>query len=351
MTKIKFFLGFIVMLSIGWMIYFNNTSQQEESPINVKELTKDDVTIVSNNKNLNEFNTIENADTSTVYTLGLDFIPDQNEISMEEDYITPYLLLKNGSSDVIRGTYVIESGKEGNKISLVALQGLQNAKIRPRNSEEWCSSLIVPYEKNSQTEVDIEISWDSNQSQKDLFIIPLDHGMNNYHNDSFIGSARAPVFLNKPDISKELIDKQSSLIQKDLPQNRYPNARLADGDKQIIHTVFDNGKTYLTKPFTYLKLESVPYDDTISLLLIDETGKIDVLEKELQIKAGKETYVDLSKIPSILETADKKKYIFLANNFNEESLADFKAVEQNKKPFFTTFHILIELFPQQQLKK
>ncbi|MDT2287761.1 hypothetical protein P7H17_19210 [Paenibacillus larvae] len=114
----------------------------------MKELTKDDVTIVSNNnKNLNEFNTIENADTSTVYTLGLDFIPDQNEISMEEDYITPYLLLKNGSSDVIRGTYVIESGKEGNKISLVALQGLQNAKIRPRNSEEWCSSLIVPYEK------------------------------------------------------------------------------------------------------------------------------------------------------------------------------------------------------------
>ncbi|MDI3312328.1 MAG: hypothetical protein QJR05_13000 [Thermoanaerobacterium sp.] len=288
-------------------------------------------------------------DDSEKYSQVKAFIPNENNIeylNIKGDKYS-YIKIKNTES-VIKGKIILENNTDSNmKIKSFFIQGNKIAKVKTSKSKEWKSSVLYDVEPKSSVEISIDIQWDK-EGEKEITFFPLDYtSPNDRYNGGNLSTVRYFVLDDDININKDMLAKQSFQLETEINevQNFFPIPSWIGNDNNEVEFIVKEEKLYTKTPISGLKLEPVPYDTDIDVLLIDEQGNMSTLFQNLKISKNKPTLIHLD--PETLQKvneSNKKYYFILVNNRGLDILLDMKAVDLGLKPFPTTYQSIIEFY-------
>lgn len=101
-------------------------------------------------------------------------------------------------------------------------------------------------------------------------------------------------------------------------------------------------KIFTKNPISKLKLDAIPYDTEIDILLIDELGNVSLMFEKVKIKKNQSTLIPLDS--EVLNELNIKKYFIILNNRGKDMIFDMKALDLKLKPFTTTYQSVIEFY-------
>ncbi|WP_429843806.1 hypothetical protein [Brevibacillus sp. FIR094] len=271
----------------------------------------------------------------------------KKEYSLSDDESFKYYI-NDDKSTIIKGKYVIDTTDKSNKVTFIALQGNSSALVRLENDVEWYSSLNITYPANSTLVLPIEIKWDP-QGEEELTIFPLKHENPDFYNGANLGLLRYLVLNNVDEaIPQSMVNSQvninSSLLNKK-GISYFPVPSWYDPTNNKIKLVLNEGRLLSNKQPSTLTLASLPYSTMVDMIMIDEFGKVILVNSNIQVKEDQITNITLpDKTLNMLNQGNQRKFVILLNNRSREMLADMMAIKQLGKAYPTTFQLVIEYY-------
>lgn len=329
------------------------------SNINSNLYTKKDILNLSNkeikvNNNVHKLldNSSEISESSEPYTLASGFIPD--EIWKENLKLNggkeQFMYLKSKTNDNITGTVVYDNATDKViNITTIFLQGNKNAMIKLKGSTDWKPAIYLSVPADSTVEFEIEINWNSNGSEE-LTFFPLNHSNEeNRYNGGNLGVFRFFVMNKKEVLTKEMLKNQSFNLPSNFNMEKetvFPSPSWMGSTSFNPNYISQNNKRYTKEKIKGIRLDPIPYNTTVDIIWIDEFGNTNLLADNIEIKKRQSTEINIEK--EILEDIYKtnnRQFLLVLNNRGQNILADIKAVDQNNKPFPTTYQGIIEIYP------
>lgn len=325
-------------------------SQDKESLLELTSSSKD-IEISSNMEFLK--GSEEVVDSLNKFSQVKAFIPNENYLQHErvkEDYFQFISLPENHS--LISGKLIFENNTEENmKVQSLFLQGNKKAMIKTTSSQEWSSSILYDVPPKSSVKINIDIKWDE-KGMPELTFFPLDHtSAIDRYNGANLSTFRYFVLDKVFSIDRKVLEEHSFELEnlEDIENaSFYPIPTWIGIDNEEIEYIVKNETLFTKEKVSGLKLDAVPYDTEVDLLLIDEFGNTTVLFQNVKIHKYKSTIVDLS-----TETLEKmsrdhnKNYIMIINNRGVEMLVDLKSLDRDLKPFSTSYQSIIQFYKNQ----
>ncbi|MDT0150337.1 MULTISPECIES: hypothetical protein [Priestia] len=278
------------------------------------------------------------------------FIPNDEYKQYENVQGEKFLFLKiPKNKSFISGKIKYENNtKEKMKIQTLFLQGNNVAKIKPSNSSNWKSAITYNVPRKSSVTIDVDIKWDVSGMQE-LTFFPIDQTSNiNRYDGGSLSNYR--FFVQSKDISmdKQLLKDQSfNMNQTELSneQNFFPIPSWVDNEKKELKLVTKDNKIFTKGRIEGLKLDKIPYNTKVNMLLVDEYGNTSLLAKSIDINKNKSTFINIDSNKSKKIYGSKnRKFVIIFNNRGEEMLADLKTLDMHRKPFSTSYQGVIEVY-------
>lgn len=341
----------IIVSFIIFIIGCSNINENLYTKKDTLNLSNEEIKVNSNVHKLLD-NSSKISESSVPYTLASGFIPD--EIWKEKLQLKggkeQFIYLKKKTNDNITGTVIYDNSTDkAINITTIFLQGNTNAKIKLKGSPEWKPAIFLSVPADSTVEFEIEINWDSH-GLEELTFFPLNHSNEeNRYNGGNLGLFRFFVMNKKELLTSKMLKNQSF----DLPSNfNMDNESIFPSPSWMGSTSFNpkyithNNKSYTKEKIKGLRLDPIPYKTKVDIIWIDEFGNTNLLADNIQINKGQSTEINIEK--GILEDIyknDRRQFLLVLNNRGQNILADIKAVDQNNKPFPTTYQGIIEIYP------
>ncbi|MBO0994150.1 hypothetical protein [Bacillus sp. SD088] len=340
---------FFILLLLLFLIGCSTTNTDETySEIDLLQPTADNESVLISDK-LTLLEQSSEVVTATVpFTQVKAFVPNEEYKQFEkvqgEDFL--YLKLPKNKS-FISGRLIYENNTEEEMIiQSLFLQGDKSVNIKLSKSKNWGQSIKYNVPPHSSVSIDIDIKWDINGMQE-LTFFPIDQTSDSdRYNGGNLSTYRYFVQSKNISVDNDLLKRQSFTI-KELSdeQNFVPILSWIDKNKQEPRLSVENDTLVTEEEIKGIKLEKVPYDTKVDLLLVDELGNSSLLVKNLTILKNEETFFDIE--PNQIKEINKsknKQFVLVFNNREEEMLADLKALDLNKKPFFTSYQGVLEFY-------
>lgn len=320
-------------------------SQDKETPLELTSSSKD--VEVSNNMSFLK-GTTEVVESANEFTQVKAFIPNEEYLQYEKVQGEDFQFIRLPENDsLISGSLIFENNTDENmKIQTLFLQGNKRAQIKTGSSEEWSSSILYDVPPKSSVKISIDINWDE-KGMEELTFFPLDHTSSiDRYNGGNLSTFRYFVLDKDVSISQEAIKTQSFELEDLQDINNFiPIPTWIGIDKEDIEYIIKDEVLFTKGKISGLKLEPIPYDAEVDVLLIDEFGNSSILLQDVEILKDQSTIIDLSS--AVLEKMNKspnKNYIMIFNNRGIELLADLKALNMELKPFSTSSQTVIEFY-------
>lgn len=305
---------------------------------------------VTVSKNMELLNKSDKVATSSdgAFTKVLSFIPNDEYLQFETvrgDEFTYIKLPK--SKSIISGKLVYENNTKKNIIvQSIFLQGNKNIEIKPTTSSKWVPSIRYDVPPYTSIRIDIDLKWDKNGMQE-LSFFPLEKNSDVYrYNGSILSSFRYFVQSKDININKEMLQEQAFNLKKmTSEQNYFPEPDWIGENKNDLEYSIKEDVPSTNEKINGLKLDIVPYNTTIDILLVDEYGNSSLIAENVKVIKNKATFINIPK--GDLNKMDKKstrQFLLIMNNREERIMADVKTVGLNKKPFPTSFQRVIEFY-------
>ncbi|KPV56191.1 hypothetical protein QJ48_28940 [Paenibacillus sp. A3] len=246
--------------------------------------------------------------------------------------------------DIIQGHYVIDTLTKGSKVTFIALQGNTGAKLRLPNDSVWYDALEISYADHGVTTVPLEIKWDV-KGANELTLFPLRQDEKDLYSGGNLGIIRMCILNDKFNftqfIKKIVIDQQS--IKSSLSFMPIPSLTDNDGDEPKLNIQDDMVK--VSKPYNSITLQEISYETKLDVLVVDEGGKVEILQTGVWLLPNKKTRIPLpDKLLEQIQNDLKRHFVMLLNNRGEELLTDMKAFADEETQFPTSFSLIIELY-------
>lgn len=291
------------------------------------------------------------AQSTIPYTLVKSFDPDGNFVKYKNVKDDDFLYLQiSDSQSKISGDLIIENARENKvKFQTLFLQGNETVQIKPHSSEEWSRSLKYDVPPKTTITINIDINWDKNGMQE-LTFLPIgrmdkneqiQYGNKNLSNYRFFVQSKDLI------INDELLNEQAfELDQEELSSiNLYPSPSWIGRNKNISEFTETNGEIFTNDPVKGIKLDAIPYDTSIDVILVDEFGNSTLLTENVKVKKNKKTIIPFEqKILDSMYNQDMRQFIMIINNRGEEMLADWRTLDLHKKPFYTSYQGILEFY-------
>lgn len=342
-----------LLLTIIMCIFLIGCVNKEE---NTNLIDKNVLQLQSNNQDVKVSDKMELleksaevADSSVPFTQVKSFIPDEQNTSYIkiQDFDVLYMDLDRNSPK-ISGKLIYENNTEHDMdIRALFFQGDQIAKTKLENSDEYSSAIHykVPPFKSVTIDIDIEIDLNGDE---ELTFFPLDLTANeDFYNGANGAIARFYLAIDNIKTQKQDLKKQSFILTEEEFQqmnNIFPIPSLIDENKEEIKYDFIDNELFLNKRINGLTFAPIPYDTTLDLILMDEFGNTSVLYEKVEVLKNENTFLMFSE--DILKKIDNtnRQFILILNNRNSEMLDDLYAIDNELKPFSTTFNSIIEIY-------
>jgi len=144
-----------------------------------------------------------------------------------------------------------------------------------------------------------------------------------------------------------MIQQQSMAVPLD-QLSAWPTLQLLNKDGHEISLSFEANTIWSTEEYAALALKEISYDTKADLIWFDERGRVKLLKSNLEIKKNEAItiYFPVSTLNDFkVHQAQTRQFLLLINNRGQNVLADAEALVQGRKPVFTSFHLIIELYP------
>ena len=289
------------------------------------------------------------AESDVPFTQFKGFIPNKKnshyvEIKGENIlYLRPF-----EKSHIVSGSLVFENNtKKPMEIQSLFFQGNEVAQIKLSSERTYHNAIKYTISPFSSVTIDVDIKTNDN-GEGELIFFPFDlTASNDFYNGANSAISRFYLDVNKKSETSDSLKAHSfSLKQEEMEkiENIFPLPYWVDSDKQDIKEVFKDDKVYTKKKVAGLKLMSVPYETKVDVLLVDGFGNVSIIDEGKEVTKNTETYIPIKN--SVIEEINKnnkRQFLVILNNRGEEMLTDLKAVDQDMKPFPTTYNSIIEL--------
>ncbi|MDV2684465.1 hypothetical protein RYX56_08790 [Alkalihalophilus lindianensis] len=292
----------------------------------------------------------EVVESSSPFTQIKAFIANDEFIREESVQDEPFIYLELPKrTEYISGKIVYEnSTNETMKVRSLFLQGDSNAEVKLINTSEWSSSIEYEVPSFTSISLDIEIKWDR-QGMQELTFFPIDYSSYpNRYDGGNLATYRFFVHSKDLSISDAMLEGQSFDIDMQRfdedDMNFFPIPTWLDKNEQELTYHIEDEKVFVEEEMKFVKLAAIPYNTVVDLLLVDEYGNISNIKDDINIKRNEETTIPVEELQD-LNKEDKKYFLIIVNNRGEEILADLRALNLYKKPFFTTYQGVIEVYP------
>ena len=305
--------------------------------------------VITDIKTTNEFRLLDSSkdiiESSEQFSQVKAFIPDSNYMESQnvQDGKFSYIKLEKNQSTVL-GKIILEN-KTNNYMEIQSffIQGNKIAQVKTINSEKWNFYVTYNVKPNSSVEISVEIKWD-NEGINELTFFPLDHSSPiDRYNGGNLSLIRYFVLDNKININNtDLINQSFNLDNKSEISGFFPIPSWVGNDDKEVEYVVEQEKIFTKNPISKLKLDAIPYDTEIDILLIDELGNISLMFEKVKIKKNQSTLIPLDS--EVLNELNIKKYFIILNNRGKDMLFDMKALDLKLKPFTTTYQSVIEFY-------
>lgn len=345
--KIKFLsmiLGILVILvgcSSGESLHTDNSISEQDIKISNNEFK-----LLDSSK--------DKIDSAESFSQVKAFIPDENytEFQNVQDSKFSYIKLGENNSTIL-GKIILENKTNDNmKIQSFFIQGNSIAKIKTRNSEKWVSFILYNVEPNSSVEINVEIEWSKDElNELTYFPNDLSSPLDRY-NGGNISLIRYFVLDDDTNIANAYLNNQAFTLDNiNEIQNFFPVPNWVDNENKEIEYIVEQEQLFTTNPISKLKLNPIPYNTNIDILLLDDKGYLTLLFEKIKIEKNKTTFVPLnSEIIKKLNESTRKNYLIILNNRDKEMLIDMKALDLELKPFSTTYQSIIEFYKESNIK-
>jgi hypothetical protein len=311
---------------------------------------KEDNNNVTVSKNMELLDESDKVATSSdgAFTKVLSFIPNDEYlqfVTVRGDKFSYIKLPK--SKSIISGKLVYENNTKNNIIvQSIFLQGNKNIEIRPTTSSKWVPSIRYDVPPYTSIKIDIDLRWDKHGMQE-LSFFPLEKNSGVYrYNGSILSSYRYFVQSKDININKEMLQEQFfSLKEMTSEQNYFPEPDWIGENKKDLEYSIEEKVPLTNEKINGLKLEIVPYNTTIDILLVDEYGNSSLIAENVKVIKDKPTYINIHKNDlNRMFKSSSRQFLLIMNNREEKIMADVKTVGINKKPFPTSFQRVIEFY-------
>lgn len=339
-----------ILLSISLIL---TSCKQEEvgEDLNSKEdilILKDDNKSVQLSKKMDLLNDNENS--SNNFTSVLSFIPNDEflqTLTVFGDDIS-YLKLPHDKS-YISGKLNYENNTEKNKIvQSIFFQGNKNILIKPSTTTKWVPAIVYDVPPHTSISINIDLKWDKNGMQE-LTFFPMEKNSDVYrYNGVNLSSYRFFVQSKDLTITEEMLHTQAFKLEEDgmtEDLNYFPEPQWTDGNGELLEYYIKDDVPLTNVETKGLIFDTIPYNTTLDLILIDEFGNSSVIKEKISVEKGKSTKVKFNN-KDLKRMKDKsvRQFLLIMNNREEAILADIKAIELNQKPFPTSYQRVIEFY-------
>ncbi|SDP17096.1 hypothetical protein [Halobacillus aidingensis] len=347
-------LMFIILIIIVLSACSDGQLNNEYSEKDVATLSNDG-TVLEGSKDFELLSKSDQiAESSVPFTLVKAFVPDddfKNEITVRGEAFTFLTLPEN--KDHLTGNIIVENNKD-EKVEMQALfmQGDRTAKVRPKEDEKWSTSIKYDVPPKTSITLPVEISIEK-EGQGELSFIPLEDladkeqiGNENVSNYRFFLQLDDVTIDNeklKP-LSFTLSEEQMSSLK-----DPYPSPSWSTNNGEAVKFYEKNEQLFTKKRIQGITLNTLPYSTVIDVVHFDEHGNSTVLKEDIVLKENESKYLPFEKetIEKLYEK-DRRQFIKVTNNREENILADMKALDNGSKPFPTSYQGIIELHPMKE---
>ncbi len=246
--------------------------------------------------------------------------------------------------DIIQGHCVVDTLNKGNKVRFIALQGNTRAKLRLPNDHVWYDALEIAYAENATTTVPIELKWDV-KGANELTLFPLRQDNKDFYSGGNLGIIRMCI-LNEPiDFTRYhnniVFDEQGVNSSPSL----FPIPSLTDQDGAEPKLNIQDDAVRVLKPYNSITLKEICFETKLDALLLDEEGKVEILQAGVRTIPNKKTRIALpDTLLDRIQKAQTRHFVLFLNNRGEELLTDLKAFADGKNPFPASFSLILELY-------
>jgi len=182
---------------------------------------------------------------------------------------------------------------------------------------------------------------------QELSFFPLEKNSDAYrYNGSILSSYRYFVQSKDININKKILQEQAFSLEKiNSEQNYFPEPDWIGKNKNNLVYSIKDGVPSTNEKINGLKLDIVPYNTTIDILLVDEYGNTSMIEENVKVIKNKTTFINMDKDDlNKMYKISTRQFLLIMNNREERIMADVKTVGLNKKPFPTSFQRVIEVY-------
>lgn len=290
------------------------------------------------------------AESSQPFTQVKAFIPDKSYLDYQNVKGEKFTYIKLSKKQLtIKGTIILENNtKKSMNIQSSFIQGNKIAKVKTRHSKQWKTSFLYDVKPKSSVKIKVDIQWDK-KGLKELTFFPIDNSSSiDRYNGGNLSTFRYFVLDNDLEIDNKKLKNQTFKLDSKIDLNSQeflPIPSWIGKDKHEVKYIEKDNKLLTKSPITGLKLNSVPYDTKVDVLLMDKQGNLSVVIQKVKVKKNKPTYIFLSsEVLSNLEKTSNKNYAIILNNRGEDILLDIKSLDLGRKPFSTTYQTVIEFY-------
>ncbi|MFE7083528.1 hypothetical protein [Priestia megaterium] len=348
MKKLSIFLCFLLLLLLfGCSMDKSKQVLGKEGVDEVNDKANESVKVSKEMKELKASSNI--AESDVPFTQFKGFIPNKknsNYIKIKGEnilYLRPF-----EKSHIVSGSLVFENNtKKPMRIQSLFFQGNEVAQIKLSNEHTYHNAVKYTVSPFSSVTIDIDIKT-NDAGERELTFFPFDlTASNDFYNGANSAISRFYLDVNKKNKTSYSLKAHSfSLKQEEMEniENIFPLPYWVDSDKKDIKEVFKGDNVYTKKKVAGLKLMSVPYKTKVDVLLVDEFGNVSIIDEDKEVSKNTETYIPIKN--SVIEEVNKnnkRQFLVILNNRGKEMLTDLKAVDQDMKPFPTTYNSIIEL--------
>ena len=329
----------------------NNRDRREDQNSDIYVVRESEMTVFHNQHRMLD-NAKDIVKSSSKFTFSSSFRPAsewQHSFQVEGSQESIPILKFVKGKDYISSTYVIDNNTGHDlTISLIALQGDQNAGIRVKGIEEWSQSLEIPAANDATTQVAIEVKWSTHDnSSKELTMFSYKH--DNPTPASVPGITRTMVVHQDVEITEEMLKERQFTFEKLNPGEKisfWPIPKLVDETEAAMKLRKVEHKIYSTNKANAILLSPIPYKTGLDVLWIGGKGEVKKIAEKVPIFPNQGTKITLTEEQqSFIYDYDHKQFFLFVNNREHHMLADYQLALTKKIPFMTTFSQAVEIHP------
>ncbi len=339
---------FLLVFCLFFIISGCSSNQNEE--IAEKNLVETDIEISEEMNNLDKSS--EFFESTETFTQVKGFLPADNILRYEQVQDEAVEIIKlEKDEDFISGTIVLENNTEENmSVRSLFFQGNTEAKVKSSSSKEWGPYIEYDVPPKTAITINVHIDWDK-KGMRELLFFPLDYTEEiGRYDGTMLSAVRFFVADTEAVANNEMIEEQAFEVDDiEEVEDFLLSPVWIDEEKEEVAYHISNNDLLTEEKIAALKLNAVPYDTTIDVLLLDEVGNSSLLNQNVLVQKGEPTILEFSsEVLSRMNDDKNKSFILIINNRGENMLADLKALDERKKPFLTSQQAVLQFYKSEE---